>query len=173
MLGAVELARRTPLPKIPWRVATAGALLLTVPTLAFTATVLVVDNVRADGWTLARQNLGTLRGDADCGIGEELGVAPELEREGTLTYVVPDLLAYFPCVRQPRLGGGIVEAPRYVVSPFDTSGLETWEGSPFQPLVDLYELERVPLAEPVPNVSVFEVQPLPGAVVAPPDAAES
>jgi Mycobacterial cell wall arabinan synthesis protein len=173
-LGIAEVVRgRGRLHEVPWRVATWSALVLTVPALVFTATVLVVDNAKADAWTLARQNLGTLRGDSDCGLAEELTVAGEplarrLESKSTPTYVVPDLVVYFPCIRQPLIRGGVAEVPRYVVSPFDGSGLENWDASPFHPIVDLYTLERLPLAGE--DVFVFEVgsEP-PGWALAEPD----
>jgi hypothetical protein len=172
-LGVVEAARhgRARLHTVPWRVATWTALVLAVPALTFTVAVLVADNAKADGWTLARQNLGTLRGDADCGVGEELAVARRLEDESTLTYVVPDLLVYFPCVRQPRIRGGVAEAPQYAISPFEDTGLGSWTASPFRPLVDLYPIEPRP-DRPVPSVFVYEVGSIPGAAIAPPTATE-
>ena len=46
-----------------------------VPLMAFTATVLVADAIKTDGWTLTRQNLGTLRGDLGCGLADDVHVA--------------------------------------------------------------------------------------------------
>ena len=35
---------------------------------------------------------------------------------GSRALVLPDLLTYFPCVRQPRLADGIVEVPGHIVA---------------------------------------------------------
>jgi arabinosyltransferase A len=164
---------RAGLSAVPWKVATWTALVVSIPPLVFTVAVLTADNLKADGWTLARQNLGTLRGDADCGLAEELGVERLLEDESTRTYVVPDLLVYFPCVRQPRIGGGIAEAPDYAISRFEDSGLEAWEASPFHPVVQLYPLDQVPLTNgPPTEVFLYQVGGMPGAAKALPVSTE-
>jgi len=98
-----------------------------------------------------------------------------LERAGSRTLVLSNLLTYVPCADQPRLGGGIVEVPAQVVALRDSVwpifGRAT---SPFEGVLDLYRLERLPLADskdPPGNVVLYEVdQRIPGAVNAPPDA---
>jgi Mycobacterial cell wall arabinan synthesis protein len=66
--------RRQPLTSAPWEAASWSALLVTVPLLAFTAGVLVVDGQKTASWSLTRQNLGTLRGDPGCGLADQLQV---------------------------------------------------------------------------------------------------
>ena len=59
--------------KAPWRAASASAPLIAIPLILFTTLVLATDAQRSP-WTLARQNLGALRGDAGCGIADHLRV---------------------------------------------------------------------------------------------------
>jgi hypothetical protein len=319
-IGLVELARRgrARLSRVPWLVAAWTGPVLAVPAIAFTLGVLAADNAKADSWTLARQNLGTMGGDSDCGLAEELkvadpasmgplavaepravlgaerwrpppvpnltivesGVSPwfeapsggtvgvfvagtleptdevalewgrrrgrrfellgsggipahfahpsengivswgfvaagelpappagantvrvsvrsargavavtapvayeseplarRLEPSSVRAFSVPDLLMYFPCIRQPRIRGGIVAVPQHLVTPHDTtSWLETWESSPFRPLLDLYPLERRSLADTAnrpPDVALFEVGRIPGSATAPATATEA
>jgi hypothetical protein len=71
------------------------------------------------------------------------------EREGSHVLTVPFILPYFPCAREPRLGGGILEVPRAFVG-FSTS-LEPSLGrstGTFDGVRDLYSLVRVPLVDP-------------------------
>lgn len=62
------------LPQIPWRLVSWTAPLLAVPLLLFTVVVLAADTAKTDSWTLARQNLGVLRGDVGCGLADDLVV---------------------------------------------------------------------------------------------------
>ena len=74
-----ELARqrRSRVPEAPWRVATWTGPIVAIPAIAFTLALLVADNVKTDAWTLARQNLDTLRGAGGCGLADDvLMVAP-------------------------------------------------------------------------------------------------
>ena len=76
LAGALLTARLRGRPRseTPWRVAVDRAG-LAVPLMAFTATVLDADAVKTDGWTLTRQNLGTLRGDLGCGLADDVHIA--------------------------------------------------------------------------------------------------
>jgi hypothetical protein len=158
--------------------------ILAAPAIAFTLALLVADNAKTDAWTLARQNLDTLRGAGGCGLADDvLAAAPASERppeqlarrlqgDSSASFVHPELRMYFPCIRQPRFRDGVVEVPNAVVAPFDsTSWLPNWAGSPFRGLVDLYPLERLSLAgsrHPPRDVAVFGVERgIPGAALAP------
>jgi hypothetical protein len=98
-----------------------------------------------------------------------------LARSGARTLVPPNFLTYVPCVDLPRLENGAVEVPKQIISPRDTLwpvfGRDT---SPFESLLDLYRLERLPFADsqyPPGNLVLYDVDRLiPGAVVLPPDA---
>lgn len=69
-----ELARRgrSRVPETPWRVATWTSPIVAIPAIAFTLALLVADNVKTDAWTLARQNLETLRGAGGCGLADDV-----------------------------------------------------------------------------------------------------
>ena len=87
--------------------------------------------------------------------------------------VLPNLRTYFPCVRLPRLSGGIVAVPGSIVITSDAVSPIRYPGSsPFAGLLDLYPLARLPLADsehPPDDIVAFEVQrDIPGAIVAPP-----
>ncbi len=327
-LLALARGRRERLPETPWRIASWTAPVLAVPLIAFTAGILVVDSVKADSWTLARQNLSTFTGDVGCGLADDVLVAlpdsaralarigqgertpvpgwvppapvaglerfplgpaaegsrayspwfrlreasqiglfisgipasgdrlelewgrreggevrslaaaeissgyaseaaadlpwwfvagselppPEaganavrvtvhsgetpgtpvvvtapatyateqlrnpLEEPASRSLVFTDVLMYLPCVRLPRLGDGIVEAPSYIVVSRDwPSPVQNPITSPFGRLFDLYRLERLPLArwtDAPRTIAVFRVDHrLPGALRAPPSRA--
>jgi len=76
-IASKEIARgrRDSLPEVPWRAVSWTAPVLAVPLIAFTVAVLVADAAKTEGWTLMRQNLATLRGDAGCGLANDLLVA--------------------------------------------------------------------------------------------------
>jgi hypothetical protein len=84
-------------------------------------------------------------------------------------------MTYVPCVDLPRLRNGTVEVPQQIIAPRDTLwpmfGRDT---SPFESLLDLYRLERLPLADsqyPPGNLVLYDVdRRIPGAVVLLPDA---
>ena len=87
--------------------------------------------------------------------------------------VLPNLVTYLPCVELPRLGGGIAEPPSHIVTPADApSPVREPDSSPFAGVLDLYELERLPLADsanPPRDIAVFRVdREIPGAMQAPP-----
>jgi Mycobacterial cell wall arabinan synthesis protein len=86
--------------------------------------------------------------------------------------VLPNLFTYFPCARLPELHDGIVDAPQFVlVSPNPFSPIRYPISSPWAGLVDLYELERLSIADsenPPDELLVFERTEIPGAAIAPP-----
>jgi hypothetical protein len=71
--GLWELRRRRGrrLETVPWRAATWTVPAVAVPLIAFTLGVLAVDAHKTESWTLARQNLDTLRGDTGCGLADD------------------------------------------------------------------------------------------------------
>lgn len=71
MLAIGLRLRRCPSSDSPWRVASLAAPIVVIPMLVFTVAVLTTDAVRSE-WTLARQNAGSLRGDAGCGLADTL-----------------------------------------------------------------------------------------------------
>ncbi|MDQ3672037.1 MAG: arabinosyltransferase, partial [Actinomycetota bacterium] len=91
-------------------------------------------------------------------------------RESSL--VMPSLVTFFPCARLPRLGGGVVDPPGEIVLPRSSLTVLRFTGSPFQGILDLYGLERLPLSDsenPPSEVVVFGVDHrLPGGAMASP-----
>jgi hypothetical protein len=90
-----------------------------------------------------------------------------LSDAGAKPLVFPNLVTYFPCVGLPRLGGGIVEPPTQILVPSDEpSPVREPDTSPFAGALDLYRLERLPLADstnPPSRIAVFDVdQRIPG-----------
>jgi hypothetical protein len=72
VLLGLTLLHRGQAREIPYRVAALSVPILTVPLLLFTLSVLVLDASKTKSWTLARQNLGSIRGDGGCGIADDL-----------------------------------------------------------------------------------------------------
>jgi hypothetical protein len=119
---------------------------------------------------------------ADLGPGQAIGLTEPVAYEndqlaGMLgrespTLVLPNLLTYFPCVEQPRVGG-VAEVPRLIVAFRDTMWPLGTGTSPFDQLPDLYPLVRLPLSDsrqPPDEVAVYAVdRRIDGAAVAPPD----
>jgi Mycobacterial cell wall arabinan synthesis protein len=179
VLLAIARGRKAALPAVPWRVASASAVVLTVPPLVFAVAILVADGVKTPSWTLARQNVASIAGRAGCGLGDEVvagvrGSTRSFGRElaSSPSLVYPELLPYFPCTRLPALRAGIVEVPRYVViADYPDPPLRYTLTSPFVGLLDLYEVTPIPLTEsarPPSRVLVFEVdQRIPGSKLAP------
>jgi hypothetical protein len=85
---------------------------------------------------------------------------------------LPNLLAYVPCVRQPRVAE-TVEVPSAIVGFRDSIWPLSTDHSPFIDLPELYPFVRLPLSDsvdPPGGVAVYEVvRSLPGAAVARPD----
>ena len=107
------IVRRDMYPwRVPWRVAPWTALMIAVPVLAFTAGVLVVDTARTGSWTLGRQNVDALRGNAGCGVVDDVSVAlPESARplsptQRPVSGETPAWIPPFPLERTPRLALG-------------------------------------------------------------------
>jgi hypothetical protein len=100
-------------------------------------------------------------------------LARKLEGETSRSLILANLLTYFPCAKQPLLDNGVVDVPANIVSENNSIAfLRDYEGSPFRGLLDLYPLRRESLADsedPPATLSVFSVDAIPGAVVAPPD----
>ncbi len=98
-----------------------------------------------------------------------------MDGESSRTLVYPELFLYFPCANLPELRDGLVEVPQLVViGKTESPPLRYHVTSPFVGLLDLYELERVPVADSrdrVDRLRVFAVdQRIPGAGLAPPTA---
>jgi len=95
-----------------------------------------------------------------------------LDGAGSLSLVLPNMLMYVPCARQPRLSDGAVEAPGQIVA-FLGSWPVRLTTSPFNGLPDLYRLRRLPLADAkgTPRGAIlYDVdRRIPGALTAPPD----
>ena len=117
--GFVALARnrRDRLRDVPWRVAswTAGA--LAIPVIAFTAGVLVLDTAKTDSWTLARQNLDTLRGRLRCGIADD-ALVPSLSSMRSLASVETREGGRTPAWVPPPPVQGL---PRFALGPVERS----------------------------------------------------
>jgi hypothetical protein len=98
-------------------------------------------------------------------------LSQRVNRESS-SLVLPNLYTYLPCTTLPELRAGIVEAPEYVlVSLNPLSPVRYPVSSPFAGLVDVYELERLSVADsenPPDELVVFERREIPGAKVAPP-----
>ncbi len=95
-----------------------------------------------------------------------------LDGTGSLPLVLPNMLMYVPCARQPRLSDGVVEPPREIVA-FLGSWPVRLSTSPFSGLPDLYRIRRFPLADAkgTPSGAVlYDVdRQIRGALLAPPD----
>jgi hypothetical protein len=98
---------------VPWRVASWTAPLVVAPLLVFTLAVLAADAAKSDGWTLARQNLGSLAGAAGCGLADDL-VVPLPDSARPLATVRGGEAAPVPAwVSPPPLAG----LPRFALGP--------------------------------------------------------
>ncbi len=107
-------------------------------------------------------------------------LAPALNAPASRSFINPKLLTYFPCARQPLLRDGIVEVPNYVVGERILG--EIWplgpkSTSPFNGILDIYGLERLPIADsldPPEKILVFgAARQIPGEVLASPDKTPS
>ena len=77
---------------------------------------------------------------------EARNLVPLLKGGGGRALVLPNVLTYFPCLRSPRLGDGIVDVPTHVVTSRDGAWiLGPSETSPFLGVLDLYRLQRLPV----------------------------
>ena len=105
-------------------------------------------------------------------------LARRLDRSDSPSLVLPNLVTYFPCARLPRLSDGIVEVPGQILVPRSSSSPVRYAvTSPFVGLLDLYELERLPLADstnPPADFVVFGVErSIPGSMLIPPTRSTS
>ena len=74
VLIAIAQGARQSLLRAPWHVAVWTAPLLAVPVTAFTLAIFFVDAVKADSWSLARQNVESLVQKEGCGLGDDVRV---------------------------------------------------------------------------------------------------
>ena len=111
----------------PWRVATWMVALLAVPLVVVTTGAFAVDAVKTDGWTLARQNLESIAGRADCGLADDV-VASEWRTAAALAPVEPGAAA-----RQ--------QLPGWVPGP-PIAGLTRFQLSRQSPRAPWFELPR-------------------------------
>jgi hypothetical protein len=99
VLGLWELrrGRRRRPETVPWRAAAWMVPAVALPLIAFTLGVLAVDAHKTDSWTLARQNLDTLRGDTGCGLADD-SLVPSRESMRPLSSLgrIPDTEAWLP-----------------------------------------------------------------------------
>lgn len=182
VLGSMRDRERRHFYGAPARVGSWAAPVLVAPIVAFTMAILVTDAARTSSWTLARQNLDTLRGELGCGLADDalvnaphsarttVPLARVLERDAP-ALILPNTLMYFPCVQLPHLSGGVAEVPGTVVTPNTSVTPVRYLASPFYGLLDLYELDRLPWAgsNPPEEILVFTVdRQIPGAVQASP-----
>jgi arabinosyltransferase C len=116
MLAAtlVGLARKDARPwRVPWRIAPWMGVIVAVPTVAFTIGVLATDTVQTPTWTLGRQNLDALTGDARCGVANDYDVAiPESSR--SLLALTAGVPGNVPTWVPPLPVSGV---PRFVLGP--------------------------------------------------------
>ena len=139
------------------RVVSWSTVMLTIPVVTFAMVILTTDSVRTASWTLTRQNLGALTGNAGCGVADQLRVAPSPHSREAVSgtsllrsapaLVFPDTLMFFPCARLPHLRDGVIEPPAYLVS---SKGRRDWRfrrlfvvysTSPLYYVNDLYSVE--------------------------------
>jgi hypothetical protein len=161
----------------PWNVAALTAPLLVVPLLSVTFLVFALDTAMTGSWTLGRQNLETLTGAVKCGLADDVAVtsrnvaggqalAELLAKDGVRTFVNPNRLMYFPCVRVPRIHDGIAEPPEFVIAPWQKDALPVaYKNSPFIGLLDAYRLRPLTLGGSGPwrEISVYAVERVPGS----------
>jgi hypothetical protein len=99
-------------------------------------------------------------------------LAEVLARPGARPLIFPNLVTYFPCAHLARLHGGAAEVPSQILVPTNVaSPVREPDSSPFAGVLDLYRLERMPLADsrrPTSDFVVFDVvDRIPGATIAP------
>jgi hypothetical protein len=172
---AVDLVRRNRrrLPGAPWRAASWTAPVLAVPLVLFTLGMISADARSTSSWTLTRQNVQSLSGDAGCGLADDM---LDAVRRDAYTLVMPDLVTYLPCVNPPTLAGGVAAVPDHIVTSALWSPPVGFSTSPFFLVSDLYTLTPVPLETStvsVPGPLLFRVErSIPGAVEAPATATD-
>jgi hypothetical protein len=105
--------RRRDADEIPWRVAPWTALIIAAPAIVFTVGVLVADTLKTDSWTLARQNIETVWGDAGCGLAEDL-LVPVMRSIEPLSATASSAFGPEPAWLSPAPVRGL---PRFVLSP--------------------------------------------------------
>ena len=83
------------------------------------------------------------------------------------TLVMPHVATFFPCLQLPRLRSGVVETPHLVVSTVNAQPLLLDPGtSPFNGMLDLYDIQRLPVVDSKgrkSDIAVYAVaQDIPG-----------
>jgi len=100
--------RRSRLHDAPWRAAVWTVPVVAVPLIAFTVGVLIADAAKTHSWTLARQNVQSLKGDLRCGLADDALVPMRasmraLSPLGTAQFVAASWLPPAPVEGLPRL----------------------------------------------------------------------
>jgi hypothetical protein len=131
------LARRDPegVREAPWRVAQWTAALLAAPLIVYTLAILVADSVKTDSWTLARQNVDTLRGHAGCGLAGEARL--QVTSSMRTLRIVPSTAAVTPVPRwvPPAPADGL---PRFSFGRVGRSASSPWFELPTSQPVGLF-----------------------------------
>lgn len=147
--------------ELPWRFVAAGE--LPTPDERANAVRVVLESAAAPGASIAVTPPVTYTNRP---------LSEMLARRDARPLVLPSLQPAFPCARLPQLSDGVVEPPDHIVVPRDSRSPLRFSFSPFQHVLDLYGLERVPLADsanPPQNFVVFKVEKtIPGARIARP-----
>jgi hypothetical protein len=105
------LRRRSRLPDAPWRAAAWTVPVVALPVVAFTVSVLIADAAKTHSWTLARQNVQSLKGDLRCGLADDALVPARASMRAlsplrTAQFVAASWLAPAPVTGLPRFALG-------------------------------------------------------------------
>jgi hypothetical protein len=103
--------RRSRLQAAPWRAAVWTVPLVAAPLVAFTVGVLIADAAKTHSWTLARQNVQSLKGDLRCGLADDALVPVRasmraLSPLGTAQFAAASWLPPAPVEGLPRFALG-------------------------------------------------------------------
>jgi hypothetical protein len=71
LAATYALRRRSRLQAAPWSAAAWTVPVVVLPLVAFTVGVLIADAAKTHSWTLARQNVQSLKGDLRCGLADD------------------------------------------------------------------------------------------------------
>jgi hypothetical protein len=162
-----------------WRVASCSVPIIVVPTLVFASVIAAVTALTVPGWTLPRQSVDFAR-RGECGLGDStfllqtpgdkaIPLSDLIKDHRTL--VMPNLVLYFPCARQPSIENGIANPPDYIIAPTVPASPRQpisvrYTASPFYGVLDLFRIRRIPRDDAQRTFAVFEVdRQLPGARV--------
>ncbi len=136
MLYSIARRRRERLSAVAPTVASWSAALIAFPLIAFTIGVLVTDAAKTDSWTLGQQNVAALRGNAGCGLADDVRVAvPSSAKKADSAEATlrgqPAGISPPPWVPPPPISG----LPRFALDP-TAEGVSSsaWIEIPSQPL---------------------------------------